>query len=184
MSKHHPYPRHRRRSIIGRQRASEDRRAVLSGFSRTARAVLLGAAVPAGVTFALAVAPIVPAANATQSLVVKDSVHLHLVRTSGSLLIEEGTASGSLPGTVKGRFNVGATVTGWFTIYPRSGGAISGHGVGVPSKPGKYTSFAGTMSVGSGTGHYSRAHGSGGFYGVVNREDWKVVFQTSATLLY
>jgi hypothetical protein len=144
------------------------------------RVARLRAVLVAGAAFAL----LTPGVSAAQKLTVKDTVHLHLVRTSGSLLIEEGTASGSLPGKVKGRFNVGASVTGQFTIYPSSGGSINGRGVGVPSRPAKYTSFSGTMSVSSGTGRYSRGHGSGGFYGVVNRESWNVVFQTNATLIY
>ena len=56
-------------------------------------------------------------ASATQS--VKDEAHLHLTGTNGSLLIEEGQATGQVPGKVKASFELESSVTSNFTIYAR-----------------------------------------------------------------
>jgi hypothetical protein len=125
-----------------------------------------------------------PAARAARTLNVTDTAHLHLTGTSGSLLIEAGPASGALPGTVGVRFRIGATVSGSFTIYPRGGGSISGHGTATLRSSGTYSSFGGSMSVSSGSGRYAGAHGSGGFYGIVNRRTDELTVQTTGKLSY
>jgi hypothetical protein len=122
--------------------------------------------------------------RATRSLTANDEAHLHYVSESGSNLAEEGTAIGSLPGTVKVRFTIGAVVEASFTIYPRGGGSLSGHGSGTLHLSGIYASFGGTMSVSSGTGRYGHARGTGGFYGVINRNTSASVVQTRGTLSY
>lgn len=125
-----------------------------------------------------------PIAVAARTLNVTDTAHLHLTGTSGSLLIEEGPASGALPGTVGVHFRIGATVSGSFTIYPRGGGSISGHGSATLRSAGTYASFGGSMSVSGGSGRYAKAHGSGGFYGVVNRRTDELTVQTTGKLVY
>jgi hypothetical protein len=125
-----------------------------------------------------------PVASAARTLEVKDESHMHLVRESGSLLLEEGTATGTLPGTVKVRFDVGATVTAYFTIYSRSGGSISGHGKGALHSTGAYATFGGTLSVTSGTGRFAHASGNGGLYGAINRRTYALTVQTIGKLDY
>jgi hypothetical protein len=124
-----------------------------------------------------------PTAGATRSLSVTDTARLRYITSSGALLIEEGAATGGLPGTVKARFDVGPTVTSTFTIYTRVGSLI-GHGSGTLHGTGLYASFGGTMTVTHGTGHYTHAHGHGGFYGLINRHTYALTVQTTGTLSY
>jgi hypothetical protein len=123
------------------------------------------------------------AAHTARTLNATDTAHLHLVKSPGSLILEEGSASGALPGTVKARCDVGPTITASFTIYTRDG-AISGRGSGKLNSSGAEPSFAGTMTVTSGTGRYAHAYGHGGFYGVLNRHTLALTIQTTGTLSY
>src|ERR1700677_4711311 len=109
-----------------------------------------------------------PRARAAGTLNVADTAHLRYVKAPGSLLLEEGAATGGLPGTVKVHLTVGATVTASFTIYAHDG-SITGHGSGTLHSSGLYASFGGSMTVSSGTGRYTHAYGHGGFYGAINR---------------
>jgi hypothetical protein len=122
--------------------------------------------------------------RAARTLNVADEAHLRLTGTQGEVLLEEGPAKGALPGTVKVRFAVSSTITGSFTIYPRGGGSISGRGTARLHSTGTYASFGGSMSVSHGTGRYAHAHGSGGFYGTVNRRTNALVIQTTGRLSY
>lgn len=123
-------------------------------------------------------------AGAARTLNVTDEAHLRIIHTSGELLEEEGPATGALPGTVRVRFRIGATVSGTFTIYPRTGGSISGQGSAQLHSTGTYASFGGSMTVNHGTGRYDHAHGRGGFYGTVNRHNDALVVQTTGRLSY
>jgi hypothetical protein len=125
-----------------------------------------------------------PRARAARELTVKDEGHLHLVRESGSMLLEEGVATGTLPGTVKVRFDVGPTITAQFTIYSRGGGSISGHGSGALHSTSEYSTFGGTLSVTSGTGRFAHARGSGGLYGAIDRKTYALTVQTIGKLSY
>jgi hypothetical protein len=124
-----------------------------------------------------------PAAHAARTLSVADTAHLRYRGSSGSALIEEGPASGGLPGTVKVRFNVGASVSAAFTISTAHG-AVIGRGTGALHSSGMYASFGGSMVVTSGTGRYRHAHGHGGFYGVINRRTYALTVQTTGRLSY
>jgi hypothetical protein len=147
-----------------------------------------------GIVFALALLAITwacfatasaqPAARVARTLNVTDEAHLHLTGTQGEVLLEEGPASGAMPGTVKVRFTVGASVSGSFTIYPRGGGSISGHGSARLHSTSTYSSFGGSMSINHGTGRYAHAGGHGGFYGTVNRHNDALVIQTTGRLTY
>jgi hypothetical protein len=123
-------------------------------------------------------------AHAARTLNVTDTAHLHLTGTAGEVLEEEGLATGALPGKVKARFVVGASVSGSFVFYPRGGGSITGHGFARLHSTGTYSSFGGTMAVSHGTGRYAYAHGSGGLYGTVNRRTNALVVQTTGRLSY
>ncbi len=125
-----------------------------------------------------------PIASATRALNVTDNAQLHLTTTSGSLLIEEGSASGELPGTLKARFQFSASVTASFTIYPRGGGSITGSGAATLHSSTTYSSFGGTVKITSGTGRYKHAHGTAGLYGTYNRRTYALTVQTTGTLRY
>jgi len=113
-----------------------------------------------------------------------DTAYLHYIRGSGSLLFEEGSASGTLPGSMKAHCNIGATVSASFTIYTH-GGTITGRGTATPhSSGGIYESFAGSLTVTGGTGRYTHAHGHAGLYGTFNRHTYALVVQTTGHLSY
>lgn len=135
-------------------------------------------------TFASGTASAAPQAQAARTLNVTETVSMRLVRKSGNILYERGSASGTLPGTVTGRFEVGVTVKGSVTIYPRSGGSLTINVLGQPRSAGVVARFTGTMAVRSGTGRYARAVGSGTFEGTVNRRTWAVTVQARARLSY
>ncbi len=126
-----------------------------------------------------------PSAQAAREMNVTDTAHLHLLHASGSIYTEQGTATGTLPGIITVHINVGAstTITSTFTIYP-SGGSISGHGAGTLHGTGINSSFSGTMSVNSGTGHYKHAHGNGSLDGTLNRRTEALAVQTTGRLTY
>jgi len=122
-------------------------------------------------------------AHSTRTQSVTDTAHLRYIRESGSDLLEEGKATGGLPGMVQVRLNVGATVYATFTISTHYG-SISGDGSGKLHGTGTYASFGGSMTVTHGTGRYAHAHGQAGFYGVLNRHSYAATVQTTGTLAY
>ena len=122
-------------------------------------------------------------ALAAHALKATDTAHLRYISASGSLLIEEGTAAGTLPGNMKVHFNVGATFSGSFTIYAK-GGSIFGHGSAVPHGAGVYESFSGSLTVTGGSGRYAHAHGQARLYGTFDRDSYALLVQTVGTLHY
>jgi len=113
------------------------------------------------------------------------TAHLHYVTAKGSYLLEEGSASGPLAGTVKAHVRIAADISGSFTFYPH-GGTISGYGSATLHESGRYVSFAGTIKVLSGTGRYAHASGHGKLYGVYNRGTprLELTIQTTGSLSY
>jgi hypothetical protein len=122
-------------------------------------------------------------AHAARVLNATDTVHLHYISASGSLLFEEGKATGTLPGSMRIHLNVGTTFTGNFTIYA-GGGTIQGHGSATPHGSGTYESFSGTLTVTGGSGRYAHAHGHGGMSGTFDRDNYALVIKTTGSLTY
>lgn len=125
-----------------------------------------------------------PRARVARTLRVVDTAQMHRVRCSCNEILEEGQARGSLPGSVRGYVTVGAPIVFRFTITVRGIGTLSGAGSGKPKGNPAEPSFSGTMTVTRGTGRYRHAHGTGGFYGTINRATYAAVMQTTGTLLY
>jgi hypothetical protein len=152
-------------------------------------AALAGAAALPAMASALATSPVRAArsggAHTARALNITDTAHLRFLReTASSVLIDEGKATGGLPGVVKVGFEVGATVKASFTLSSHNG-ALIGSGLAKPhSSGGGYTSFAGTLTITHGTGRYAHAHGQGGFYGTIDRGNDAVTVQTTGTLAY
>lgn len=121
--------------------------------------------------------------HTSRSLSVNDTGHLHLLKAFGSVLLEEGSAVGTLPGKAKVRLTVGSTVTASFTIRT-TGGTIYGSGRAALHSSGRYASFGGSLSVRHGSGRYARAHGKGKLYGVIDRRTSTLTVQTIGTLSY
>jgi hypothetical protein len=124
-----------------------------------------------------------PEAHTARTLKATDTAKLHKVSASGSLLFEEGTATGTLPGKMRASVNVSATISGTFTFYLH-GGTIKGHGEATPHGEGTYESFAGTVTVKGGTGRYAHAHGETKLYGTFDRNNYALVIQTAGKLSY
>jgi hypothetical protein len=127
-----------------------------------------------------------PVARAARLLNVRDQGHLRFVKSSGSLIIDEGPASGTFPGTVKVRFtyNGEPTVSAQFTISAASGSIIA-HASGRLSSPtSPNPSFRGTMTVTGGSGRYAHIHGSGELFGVFSRRNYGLAVQAIGKLPY
>lgn len=132
---------------------------------------------------ASALAP--PQARTARVVRITDTAHLRYNedRSSGSWLYEEGSASGTLPGNMRANCNITATFRAVFTIYVH-GGTISGRALAAVHGSGLYQSFGGSLTATGGTGRYAHAHGTGGFYGVLNRNTYDMTIQTTGTLSY
>jgi hypothetical protein len=155
---------------------------------RKATAVMCGALATACMATATQHAPAyasgsAPRAYAAHLLNATDTAHLRYVSSSGSLLFDEGKATGTLPGNMRVHLDLGTTFTGTFTIYA-SGGTIKGHGSAAPHGSGTYESFSGTLTVTGGSGRYAHAHGHGGLYGTFDRDNYALVIKTTGSLTY
>lgn len=124
-----------------------------------------------------------PTARAAHALSATDTAKLHYVSAAGSELLEQGKATGTIPGSMRAQVEIGATISGNFTIYTR-GGSIKGHGVASPHGGGVYESFAGSVTVTGGTGRFVHAHGKTGLYGTFNRDTYALTIQTTGTLSF
>jgi hypothetical protein len=135
-----------------------------------ALALTMGAAGAAGAT-----------AGTARTVSLNDTAHLHRTSSHGFNLYESGSASGTLGGSISLHLDVVSTnrVTAQITVHP-SGGSISGTASGSYRNNGSTASFSGTMTVTSGTGSYSHAHGSGlSFSGTIQRSNDAVTVHVS-----
>ena len=146
------------------------------------------------VTFALCLLPaLLPAsaalaarARVAHTLAVKDEARLRMIKSSGSVLVDEGPAHGTLPGTARVHFtyNGDPTVTAQIMISGRSGTIQARGSARLSSPTSAAPSFAGTLTITSGTGRYAHAKGSGKLYGVYYRRTYALTVQTEGTLHY
>lgn len=117
---------------------------------------------------------------------VRDEGRLRFVTSDGSEIIDEGPATGSVPGKTKVHFvyNGNPAVSARFTIYGRSG-SISGRAnarLSDPTSPAP--SFRGAFTVTGGSGAYAHIHGTGELFGVFTRRGYGLVVQTIGKLPY
>jgi hypothetical protein len=154
----------------------------MSKHHHDARARWLGAlraAVPISTSICLAMgfsplaawAKPAPAARAARTITLNESGHLHLLSKHGFTLNEQGSASGTIAGTIYVRLKIVSTnrVTAEVSIS-HGGGSISGHGSAAYHRGSETASFSGSMSVSHGSGGYSNASGSGlTFRGTIQR---------------
>lgn len=126
----------------------------------------------------------VATAHAANTLALNDTGRLHLTSHHGFTLNEQGSASGTVSGTIYIHLNVVSTnhVTAEISIYP-SGGSLTGEATASYHPSGAVASFSGTMKVVRGSGRYNGAHGSGlSFSGTVQRTNDAVTVRVSGRL--
>lgn len=114
-----------------------------------------------------------PPARAARTVSLNESGNLHLTSHHGFHLNEQGTASGTIRGTIYIHLNVTSTnrVTAEVNIYP-SNGSLTGYGTARYRSNGGQATFSGTLSISRGTGSYSHAHASGlSFSGTIQRSN-------------
>jgi hypothetical protein len=117
---------------------------------------------------------------------VREEGRLHFVRESGSKMLDEGPATGTIPGTVRLHFayNGSPSVSAQFTIYARSG-TLNGEAKGKLNSPtSPNPSFRGSLRITGGTGRYAHARGGGELFGVYNRRTYGLIVQALGTLRY
>jgi hypothetical protein len=127
-----------------------------------------------------------PLASSARTTSVKDEGRLRMVKSSGSLLIDEGAAKGTIPGNVRVRFvyNGNPTVSAQITIFGRAGSIHARASARLSSPTSPSPSFKGTLNITGGSGRYARARGSGRLYGVFYRRSYGLLVQTEGTLHY
>lgn len=114
-----------------------------------------------------------PPALAARTFSLNESGHLHMTSKHGFTLNEQGSAAGTIKGTIYVHLTVVSTnrVTAEVSIYP-SGGSISGNGTAGYLRGSTTADFSGSMSISRGTGSYDHAHGSGlSFSGTIQRSN-------------
>jgi hypothetical protein len=158
-----------------------------SGAARATRSSRLGVAMASVVLGTLLLGGGVSRATdarAASTITLNDSARLHLTSHHGFTLNEQGTASGTIAGTIYIHLNVVSTnrVTAEISIYPK-GGSITGVANASYHPAGAVASFNGTMTVQRGTGRYSGARGSGlSFSGTVQRTNDAVTVRVSGRM--
>jgi hypothetical protein len=117
---------------------------------------------------------------------VRDEGYLHFVTSSGSQVIDEGRAHGTLPGKARAHFtyNGNPTVYASFVISG-AGWSLNGRAVGQLRNPNSSApSFRGALTLTGGAGRYAHAHGSGEMFGVFYRRSYALSVQALGTLHY
>jgi hypothetical protein len=123
-------------------------------------------------------------AQAARPLPLAETGHLHRISQHGFTLIERGSATGTLGGTIYVHLTVVSTsrVQAEVSIYSRQG-SITGSGTASYRRGEATATFAGSMSIARGSGSYAHAHGSGiAFRGTIKRSDESVSVQVSGRM--
>jgi hypothetical protein len=114
-----------------------------------------------------------PSAVASRTFSLNETGSLHMTSKHNFTLDEQGSARGTIPGTIYVHLTVVSTsrVSAEVNIYPR-GGSISGYGTASYHRGSATATFSGIASIARGSGSYAHAHGSGlSFSGTIARSD-------------
>jgi hypothetical protein len=125
-------------------------------------------------------------AHAARSSYIVEYGHLHLTSSHGLKLNEQGSASGSIRGSIYIHLTVSSHsgVSAEVNIYP-SGGSLTGYGSAGYHVNGGYAEFAGTLQIARGTGSFSHAHAHNlRFSGSIRRRDDSVNVKLTGTLYH
>jgi hypothetical protein len=110
-------------------------------------------------------------ARAARTISLNESGRLHLTSKQGFTLNEQGSASGTIRGTIYVHLTIVSTscVTAEVSIYT-NGGSISGYATANYRRGSTTANFSGSTSIARGTGSYAHAHGSAlSFSGTIAR---------------
>jgi hypothetical protein len=124
--------------------------------------VACASALAAGGLIAGAVAAGATAARAARTLTLSETGHLRLTSKHAFTLNEQGSASGTITGTIFIHLHIANNqggVTAEVNIYPH-GGSLSGYGSASYEVEGADATFAGKLAITRGTGSFAGAHAS------------------------
>jgi hypothetical protein len=140
---------------------------------------MVSAAAAASCGFALSL----PAFASAKTINLNDSGHLRLTSSKGANLEGKGSASGSIPASIKLNVKVVSTNKVSFTVsISPKGGSLSGAGTGKYAVNGGTASFTGTLTINKGSGSYSKAKGALHFNGTIQRSNHAVSVKVSGKL--
>jgi hypothetical protein len=107
-------------------------------------------------------APSRPRAHGARTISLNETGHLHLTSKHGFTLNEQGSATGTVVGTIYVHLTAvsNTRVTAEVNIYAH-GASFSGNGNAGYHRASTTASFSGSMSINRGTGSYAHVHGSG-----------------------
>jgi hypothetical protein len=112
-------------------------------------------------------------AHVARTFSLNETGHLHLTNHHGFTLNEQGSAAGTISGTIYIHLKIVSTnrVTAEVNIYPH-GGSLTGFAAASYRSGGATATFNGTISIARGSGSYSHARGSGlAFTGTIQRSN-------------
>lgn len=115
---------------------------------------------------------------------VREEAALHLAqRRGGSAIVEQGAGHGTFSANVQLTVAIKTTYVTGTIVAHLPGGTIYGRAGATPhfSKSG-YVSFKGTLRITRGTGRYAHASGTAGFYGAIDRYNFKMNVQVIGRL--
>jgi hypothetical protein len=146
----------------------------------------LGLATSLGASVRTASGAAGPLARVARVLKVHEEGHLRFISSSGSQLIDEGSAWGSVPGRVRLHFTYDGSPTVRAQLTIRGGSwSIQARGQGRLSNPTSPTpSFRGSLTITGGSGRYAHARGGGELFGVFNRRNYGLIVQAIGKLSY
>jgi hypothetical protein len=127
-----------------------------------------------------------PLASSSRAVTLSESGRLHLTSKQSFTLNEQGSASGTITGTIYIHLHLTSStkVTAEVSIYP-SGGSLSGSGSAAYRVEGAVAAFTGTLAITRGTGKYAHARASGlRFTGTIQRRGDAVTAHLSGPLSY
>jgi hypothetical protein len=114
-----------------------------------------------------------PSAVVASTFFLNETGRLHLTSKHEFTLNEEGSGSGTIPGTIYVHLTVVSTsqVSAEVSMYPK-GSSITGRASASYKRGHTQGSFSGSLSIIRGTGRYQRARGSGlSFTGTIQRSN-------------
>jgi hypothetical protein len=144
----------------------------LAGTALTLGVVACALGLSAGGAFGSTGSP-APSARAANTISLNENGNLHLTSHHGFHLNEQGTASGTIRGSIYIHLDVSSTnrVTAEVNIYP-SNGSLTGSGSANYRSDGGQATFSGTLSISRGSGNYAGAHASNlSFSGTIQRSN-------------